>query len=332
MTVGERHPLPTLRIGISACLLGERVRYDGGHKLDRFLTDTLGKFVEFVPVCPEVEIGMGTPREPIHLIELGGEIHLRGVKSDIDHTAAMRRYARQRVRQLAALDLCGYILKKDSPSCGMERVKVYAGGRIGNPSYVHGNPVRRGVGLFAEALLAGLPNLPVEEEGRLADPLLRENWVERIFAYQRLKALWSRRWKVDDLVALHTAHKFALLAHSPRAYAELGRLVAAARSLPRAELRERYEGQFMAALAKIATPGRHANVLQHMAGFLSDRLDAAARQELAGMIDDYRRGLVPLVVPITLISHHARQLDVKYLRGQTYLHPHPKELMLRNHV
>ncbi len=321
------------------CLLGERVRYDGGHKHDRFLTDTLGKFVEFVPVCPEVEIGMGTPREPIHLVELGGEIQLRGVKSDTDHTAEMRRYARRRVEQLAELDLCGYILKKDSPSCGMERVKVYqsnppkstpaapssrgAGG---------GSPVRRGVGLFAEALLAGLPNLPVEEEGRLSDPRLRENWVERIFAYQRLKMLWGGRWKVGDLVAFHTAHKFAVLAHSPRAYTELGRLVAAAKSLPRAKLRDAYEKQFMAALAKMATPGRHANVLQHMAGFLSDHLDAAARQELAGLIDDYRRGLLPLVVPITLISHHARQLDAPYLRGQTYLNPHPKERMLRNHV
>ncbi len=322
----------------------------------------MGKFVEFVPVCPEVEIGLGTPREPIHLVELGGEIHLRGVKSGTDHTAAMRRYARRRMRQLAELDLCGYILKKDSPSCGMERVKVYPLSgeakkrrseeaeekarydaapphRFSAPpslpssaSSLLCSPVRRGVGLFAEALLAGLPNLPVEEEGRLCDPRLRENWVERIFAYQRLKALWRRRWKVADLVAFHTAHKFALLAHSPRAYAELGRLVAAARSVTRTELRHAYEKQFMAVLTKIATAGRHANVLHHMAGFLSDRLGSAARQELAGLIDDYRRGLVPLVVPITLISHHARQLDVEYLRGQTYLNPHPKELMLRNRV
>jgi uncharacterized protein YbgA (DUF1722 family) len=238
----------------------------------------------------------------------------------------MRRYARRRVEQLAALDLCGYILKKDSPSCGMERVKV---GRIGNPSY-SSRAVRHGVGLFAEALLTGLPNLSVEEEGRLCDPRLRENWIERVFAYQRIKALWASRWRIGDLVAFHSAHKFALLAHWPQGYSELSRLVAAAKSLPRTKLREAYETQFMATLRKFATPGRHANVLRHMAGFVSDQLDTAARQELAALVGDYRRGLVPLIVPITLLAHHVRQFDVEHLRGQTYLNPHPNELMLRS--
>jgi uncharacterized protein YbbK (DUF523 family)/uncharacterized protein YbgA (DUF1722 family) len=319
-----------VRIGISSCLLGQRVRYDGGHKLDRFVTDLLARFVELVPVCPEVEIGLGTPREPIHLVELAGEIRLRGVQSQADHTTAMRRYARRRVEQLAALDLCGYVLKSNSPSCGMEGVTVTVG-RIDNPPD-KARPVRRGRGLFADALLEGLPNLPVEEEGRFADPRLRENWIERIFAYQRLKALGVGRWKLADLAALHEAHKFSLLAHSPQAYAALSRLVASAKSERPRELREAYERQFMAALAKIATPRRHARVLEHMAGSLRAHLDAAAWQELAGPIDDYRHGLVPLVVPITLIGHHARRLDVQRLRGQTYLNPDPRELMLRNHV
>ena len=312
-----------IRIGVSACLLGREVRFDGGHKRSDFLVDIFGPFVEFVPVCPEVEIGLGVPRETLRLVRNGGAIRLVGNKSGADRTDAMSRYSESRTAALAHEDLSGYVLKKDSPSCGMERVRVYA---------VNGMPARDGRGLYADALLRRFPNLPIEEEGRLNDARLRDNFIERVFAYRRIRTFFAGRWTVGGLVALHTAHKLQLLAHAPRAYAELGRMVANASTIVRAELRERYEAGFMEALRKIATPARHVNVLQHMAGYFRGRLDPESRRELAGVIDDYGRGLVPLIVPITLVRHHVRALDIAYLKGQQYLEPHPKELMLRNHV
>jgi uncharacterized protein YbgA (DUF1722 family)/uncharacterized protein YbbK (DUF523 family) len=312
-----------IRLGISSCLLGSPVRFDGGHKRDRFLTDQLGPFVEWVPVCPEVELGMGVPRETVRLVRDGEDLRMLAVRSGTDHTRAMRAFAERRVRELAALDLCGYVLKKDSPSCGLLRVRVHSG---------RGMPERKGRGLFAEALTRAFPHLPVEEEGRLGDPALRESFIERLFAYRRLRSLFAGRWSRGDLVRFHTAHKLQLMSHSPQAYAALGRLVGEAKARPRAALRQRYEEGFMAALALRATPRRHANAMHHMLGFFRTRLDAASKQEILGLIEDYRRGLVPLVVPLTLIRHWVRRFDVAYLRGQHYLEPHPRELMLRNHV
>lgn len=312
----------TVVIAISSCLLGARVRFDGGHKRDDFLVTTLGRWVQWVPVCPEVEVGMGTPRESIRLVREGGEVRLVAPKSGRDWTAEMRAYAELRLGELEARDLDGFVLKKDSPSCGMERVKVYGGGM----------PSRTGRGLFAEALLARWPYLPVEEEGRLNDPRLRENFVKRVFAYRRVKALFAGRWTVGQLVAFHTAHKLQLMAHSPATYRTLGQLVANARGLPRQQVRDTYLREFMTGLRTIATPRRHANVLQHILGYFRRVLDEDARAELLTLIEDYRRGLVPLVVPITLIRHHVRRHRIGYLEGQVYLEPHPKELMLRNHV
>jgi uncharacterized protein YbgA (DUF1722 family)/uncharacterized protein YbbK (DUF523 family) len=308
---------------VSACLLGDEVRYDGGHKRNTFLTDTLGAVVEWVKVCPEVESGMSTPREPIHLIAENGTIRLRAVKTGIDHTASMTTYADTRVAALDAEDLCGYILKKDSPSCGMTRVKVYGG---------DGPAAKSGVGIFARALLTRYPHLPVEEEGRLEDARLRENFIERVFAFRRLRDLFEARWAIGDLVRFHTAHKLVLLAHSTEAYTRLGRLVAGAKSVDRAALRPEYTAGFMDALKLIATQKRHTNVLQHMAGYFKKSLDAASRAELTEAIEDYRLGLVPLIVPVTLLRHHVRAHNVEYLSTQVYLAPHPKELMLRNHV
>jgi uncharacterized protein YbgA (DUF1722 family)/uncharacterized protein YbbK (DUF523 family) len=314
---------PPIRIGISACLLGQPVRFDGGHKRDAFLTGTFGRFVEWVPVCPEVECGLGTPRETMRLVKNGDAVRLLTVKTGVDLTSKMERFSRSRVTSLASEDLSGFVLKKDSPSCGLERVKVY------DP---HGTSERKGRGLFAAALVEAFPHLPVEEEGRLTDPRLRENFVERVFAYWRLRRLFAARWTVDEVVRFHTAHKLLLLAHVPEAYRQLGRLVAGAREVPRRELQERYLDGFMRALAQPATARRHTNVLQHMAGYFKNQLDAAAKRELAGTIEDYRLGLVPLVVPLTLVKHYVRLFGVEYLAGQTYLEPHPKELMLRNHV
>lgn len=317
-------PPKRIRIGVSACLLGDEVRFDGGHKRDRFLTDVLAAHVEWVTVCPEVEMGLGTPREPMRLVRSAAGVRMMTTRTGIDHTDGMQAWARTRLQALEAEDLCGYVLKNNSPSCGMERVKVY--GPEG------GMAARGGRGLFADALMQRFPALPVEEEGRLADARLRENFIERVFAYRRLKDLFASDWSPGTLVRFHTAHKLELLAHSRTAYDEMGRLVAAAGVTPPGELRDAYERLFMRALASAATPSRHANALTHMAGHLKSRIDAASRQELASCIDDYRRGLVPLVVPITLIRHHVRVHAVEYLADQTYLDPHPRELMLRNHV
>jgi uncharacterized protein YbgA (DUF1722 family)/uncharacterized protein YbbK (DUF523 family) len=312
-----------IRIGISSCLLGEHVRFDGGHKRDAFLTDTFGSFVEWVPVCPEVECGLGTPRESMRLVRVDKGIRLLTVKTSVDLTDQLNEYAQRRVEELASEELCGYVLKKDSPSCGMERVKIYDAGQV---------PTRSGRGIFAAGLVERFPNLPVEEEGRLADPRLRENFVERVFAYWRLRGLFKGKWSLGALVGFHTAHKLILLAHSPAAYQQLGRLIARARAVPRKELERHYTDVFMAALTMIATRRKHTNVLQHMAGYFKDRLDRESKAELVAAIDDYRRELVPLVVPMTLVRHHVRVHNISYLAGQLYLEPHPKELMLRNHV
>ena len=313
----------TLKIGVSACLLGEKVRFDGGHKRDRFVTDILGSWVEFIPLCPEVEIGLGTPRPSIRLERHGDEVALVEPRSGTDHTKNMLRFAARRVSALATMDLCGYILKSKSPSCGMERVQLWNEKGMGE---------KKARGLFAQNLMESLPLLPVEEEGRRNDPRLRENFVERLFAYHRVRKLFSGRWSIGRLVAFHTIHKLQLMAHSPAEYRRLGKLVAQAKDLPRAELRQVYETGFMGALARMATPGRNVNVLQHMVGYFRKDLPPAQRQELAEHIEDYAKKLVPLVVPLTLIRHHARRLEVDYLQGQTYLEPHPRELMLRNHV
>ncbi len=312
-----------IRVGISSCLLGQKVRFDGGHKRDRFLTDVLAPYVEWVPVCPEVELGMGIPRESIRLVRRDDEVRLVAERSGSDHTRAMQRFAARRVRQLDELELCGYVLKKDSPSCGMERVRVYG---------EKGMPRKDGRGAFAAVLQDRCAQLPVEEEGRLNDPRLRDNWIERLFAYRRLRSLFGARWRRGDVIAFHTAHKLQLMAHSPDHYRRLGRLVAEVKKLPRAGFRERYQATFMEGLRQIATRRRNVNVLQHVLGYFRGALDPGSSREIHGLVEDYRRGLVPLVVPITLARHHVRRLGVGYLAGQVYLEPHPKELMLRNHV
>ncbi|HEY7170854.1 MAG TPA: DUF523 and DUF1722 domain-containing protein [Vicinamibacterales bacterium] len=323
------------RVGVSACLLGEPVRYDAGHKRDTFLTEVLGRHVEWVEVCPEVEAGFGTPREPMRLVLTQGEARRRGepfspdrvalvvTKTGADVTERLRRYAVRKAAFLVSQRLSGFVVKKDSPSCGMERVKVFT---------PDGMPERGGRGLFTQALMAALPNLPIEEEGRLADARLRENFIERVFAYQRLRALFDVRWTPGDLVRFHSAHKLTLMAHAPAAYRALGQLVAAAGTRPRAALEHQYESAFMSALRSVATPRRHANVLHHMLGYLKRSLDADEKSEMLGLIDEHRQERVPLVVPLTLMRHHVRRHRVAYLEGQTYLEPHPRELSLRNHV
>jgi uncharacterized protein YbgA (DUF1722 family)/uncharacterized protein YbbK (DUF523 family) len=315
-----------IRIGISACLLGQEVRFDGGHKRDDFLTNVLGPHVQWVPVCPEVELGLGTPRETLRLVRVKGSAALRMMttRTGVDHTDGMNAWAKRRLEELARSgDLCGYVLKKDSPSCGMARVKTYAS---------NGTAERNGRGLFATALIERFPSLPVEEEGRLADAKLRENFIERIFAYRRLRDVFADRWTVGALVQFHTAHKMSLLAHSTTKYHALGRLVAGGKCMSKRVLRDSYERLFMETLSIVSSTSRHANVLMHMLGHLKKQLDRDAKRELLDAIEAYRRGVAPRIVPLTLIRHHVRVHAVAYLAGQTYLDPHPRELTLRNHA
>lgn len=316
-------PDKPLRLGVSSCLLGQPVRYDGGHKRDHFLNDQLGPYVEWVPVCPEVEAGLGLPRPSMRLVRHGDSLRLQERDSGTDHSTTLTNFSTRRVRELRKLELSGYVLKKDSPSCGMTRVKVFSD---------KGMPRREGRGLFASALCEAFTELPIEEEGRLYDPHLRENFIERIFVFARLRELFRGRWTLRRVLEFHTAHKLQLMAHDPSAYRSLGQLVAKVKDTPREEFRDGYRAQFMAALAKRASPGRNVNVLQHAAGYFKRQLTSSARKELAELIEEYGRGRIPLIVPITLVRHHARQLEVDYLQGQTYLEPHPRELMLRNHV
>jgi uncharacterized protein YbgA (DUF1722 family)/uncharacterized protein YbbK (DUF523 family) len=312
-----------IRVGISPCLLGEKVRYDGGHKREGFITETLAQYVTFVPFCPEVEVGLGVPRETIHLVERDGGIRLQGTRSGDDHTAAMTKLARARSAELEKMGLAGYIFKKGSPSCGLFRVPVRGEGA---------RPKRNGRGLFARAVTEAMPLLPVEEEGRLQDPARRESFFVRLFAHDRLRAVFGPRWKLGDLVRFHSREKLLVLAHDPKAYKEMGQLVARGKQVPRKELAADYQARFMNALARRATRGKQTNVLQHMAGYLKKEIDRVSRTELMETIGDYRRGLVPLIVPVTLLKHHVRLQDVEYLAAQSYLSPHPAELMLRNHA
>jgi uncharacterized protein YbgA (DUF1722 family)/uncharacterized protein YbbK (DUF523 family) len=313
-------PTPHIRVGISSCLLGEEVRFDGGHKRDAYILGTLGRFFELVPVCPEVGIGLGTPRQPIRL--MGDPAAPRAVGSrdpSLDVTDRLIAYGQRKARELH--DLSGYILKSRSPSCGMERVKVYA---------ASGQPGRPGSGLYARALMEALPLLPVEEEGRLGDPVLRENFVERVFAYRRWQDLEALGVTRARLVAFHTVHKLTLMAHGEERYRALGRLVGEPGRRSVQALADEYIEGFMAALKYRATRRRHSNVLMHLMGYLKRHLDSGDKAELLEVIDAYRRGLLPLVVPVTLLKHHFRRHPDPYVDKQVYLSPHPDELMLRN--
>ena len=312
-----------LRLGISRCLLGDNVRFDGGHKRDNFLTDVFGRYVEWVSVCPEVEAGLGTPREAMWLVGDPQDPRLVTIKSGTDHTGALETMTTNRIQELKELDLSGYVFKKGSPSCGIERVRVYN---------TDGMPSRNGVGLFARAFIEQFPLIPVEEEGRLYDSTLRENFIERVFCYRRWQDLVQSGATRQALVQFHTIHKYLLLAHHPQQCEVLGRLVGQAHQHRQKELAHQYGELFMKVLAVKATVRKHVNVLQHILGYFKERLGAHEKAELLGVIGDYHHGLTPLIVPLTLIKHYVQIFDVSYIRNQVYLNPHPKELMLRNHV
>ncbi|HTW01111.1 MAG TPA: DUF523 and DUF1722 domain-containing protein [Streptosporangiaceae bacterium] len=305
------------RVGISSCLLGQPVRFNGGHSRDRFLTQVLARYVDWVAICPEVEIGLGAPREALRLTE-GGRLVSRAGQ---DHTDAVAALAERRRPDLTGLH--GYVLKSRSPSCGLYSVRVYSG-----DAAARGN----GRGAFASRVLAACPLLPVEEEGRLNDPLLRETFIEQVFARQRLGQLFGGRWRARDLVDFHARHKLQLLAHDPVRCVRAGRLVATARAQPAGAVAAQYTALFAQAMARRVSRGRHSNALQHAFGLVSSCLDDTRRHDMVARIDAYRRGEVPLSVPVALIRHHAAGCGMGYLQEQTYLDPFPAALGLRNHA
>ncbi|MFH2035788.1 MAG: DUF523 and DUF1722 domain-containing protein [Candidatus Zixiibacteriota bacterium] len=312
-----------IKIGISTCLLGEKVRWDGGHKHDRYITDILGKYFEFVPVCPEVDIGMGVPRESVRLVGTPENPRMVGLKSGKDWTDKMLKYSRNRIRKLQKLNLSGYILKKDSPSCGMERVRVY---------YKDNMHVKQGRGFFGGALLDSFPLLPIEEEGRLNDNALRENFIVRVFAHERLKKLFAGKFNRGEIVKFHSEHKYLLLAHSQKDYRELGNLVGNIKRYKPDNFIEKYSELFMTALSHPTTIKNNINVLQHIFGYLKNALSKPAKDDILRVLENYRTGLIPLIVPVTLIKHYVDLHNIEYIKDQVYLNPHPEELMLRNHV
>ena len=312
-----------IKLGISSCLLGENVRYDGDHKLDRFLMDTLGQYVEYVPVCPEVECGLGVPRESMHLEGDPDSPRLVTTRTKQDMTDRIVQWAEKRVVELEREDLCGFIFKSNSPSSGMERIKVYDEKRMS---------VKKGVGVFARIFMANFPLLPVEDEGRLHDPKLRENFIERIFSLKRWRELLSKKESRGNVVDFHTKHKLLILSHSPKHYQAMGKLVAETKAIPLKKLYKQYQSLLMESLLLKTTPKKNANVLMHMMGYFKEQLSSDEKQELLEVIDHFRNGYVPLIVPVTLINHYVRKYDQPYLKQQVYLNPHPLELRLRNHV
>jgi len=312
-----------IKIGISSCLLGENVRYDGGHQLDRYITDTLGQYFEWVPVCPEVEYGLPVPREAMRLIGNPDSPHLITVRTGVDHTKGMLNYANKKVKELEREELCGFIFKSRSPSSGISGVKVYT------PS---GMPSHRGVGIFGGAFTRYFPLIPVIDDGRLHDPSLRENFIERVFVYKRWQEFMKKGGVIKDLILFHTEHKLLILSHSSKHFSALGRLVANAKKYKSEELYSEYMKIVMEGLSLIATIKKNTNVLLHIIGYFKKNLSANDKQELLEVIENYHKGFVPLIVPITIIKHYVRKFDEPYLKRQYYLNPHPLELMLRNHV
>ena len=309
-----------IAVGISSCLLGEAVRFDGGHKLDNYITGTLGRYFDFVPVCPEVAIGLPVPRPPIRLVRMDDGVHVRGVKDpSLDVTDKLHAYGRKTAKSLRGVS--GFILKRASPSCGMERVKVYA---------ADGHSVNKGSGAFAEEMMRLQPLLPVEEEGRLGDPGLRENFIMRVFVYHRWQQLVKSRLSAKKLIDFHSDHKYLVMAYSLAAYKRLGKLLANAGREDIKGLAQEYIEGMMEALRRPATRKQHANVLQHLLGYLKNQLDSEDKAEMLEVIEQYREGVVPLIVPITLLRYHFRRHPHEYIERQVYLMPHPQELMLRN--
>ena len=313
-----------IKIGMSSCLLGEEVRWDGDHKHDQYVRDVLGSYFDYVSICPEVDVGMGVPRETVALYGTLENPKMITKRSKTDWTKKMNHYTKDRIHELTKENLCGYVFKSKSPSCGIGKVPIY--------SEFGSSRMRHGSGVFASSFVKVFPLVPVEDEGRLHDPVIRENFIVRIFCFHRLQLLVRKSFSIGSLVRFHTRHKFLILSHSRKKYDDMGELVANAKKIKTAELKTRYSKLFMAALTYKSTPKKNTDVLLHMVGFLKKILTREGKKDILSVIEDYRNELLPLVVPVTLIYHQVKKHNIEYLLDQVYLNPHPKELMLRNHV
>lgn len=312
-----------IKVGVSSCLLGEHVRYDGGNKHDRFITETLETYFDWIPVCPEVEYGLPVPREAMHLEGDPASPRLVTIKTGIDHTDGMRRWAEKKLKQLEKEDLCGFIFKGRSPSSGIYGIKVYN---------LSGIPGGKSEGIFGGAFKRSFPLIPVIDDGRLHDPELRENFIEKVFVYKRWKDFLKNKNNIREVVSFHTDLKLIIMAHSPKHYASLGKLVANAKKYKRDELYLEYIHLLMEGLGLIATVKKNINVLMHIAGYFKKQITADEKQELLELIEQYHGGYIPLIVPLVLIKHYLRKYREPYLERQFYLNPHPIEMMLRNHA
>ena len=313
-----------IKIGVSSCLVGEKVRWNGDHKQDRYVREVLSKYFEYIPVCPEVEVGMGVPRETVALYGNPEKPSMISKKTQTDWTKPMEKYIKSRIKTLSADDLCGYIFKSKSPSCGMSRVPLY--------SEFGSHKVKHGPGMFANAFINSFPLVPTEDEGRLNDPRIRENFIVRVFSFKRFNLLLNEKFSLGQWVKFHTQHKFLLLAHSRKHYDDLGELVAHSKTIKPSELKKKYGELFMEALTSKSTPKKNTDVLLHMMGFLKKLLTKIEKEDILSTIEDYRSEILPLIVPVTLIRHQVKKHNIEYLHDQLYLNPHPKELMLLNHV
>ncbi len=312
-----------IKIGVSACLMGEPVRWNGGHARDRYLTDILGQYVAYVPVCPEVECGMGVPRETLRLVGNPDHPNLVTSKTNVDHTRRMTEWARKRVKELERENLCGFVFKKNSPSSGLYKVPV---------KNSKGMPEKKGQGIFARVFTEYFPLVPVEEDGRLHDAKLRETFIEQIFTLMRWRETLSRKKSLGNLIDFHSRHKLLIMSHSPTHLKMMGKLVAEGKTLPAEDAFAQYEALLIGALRLKSTLKKHINVIQHIMGYFKKRLSPDEKQELLEIIEQYRQEFVPLIVPVTLLNHFVRKYKQPYLAQQFYLNPHPISLKLRNHA
>jgi len=312
-----------IRIGVSACVLGEKVRFDGSHARDPYITDTLAKYVEFVPLCPDMACGMGMDREKVRQVDCGDEIKLIGVDSAEDWTDRMIDFSKRVLPGLEEEGLCGFVLKSRSPSCALVQAKIYS---------TKGKPPRRGAGFFAQKLMEHYPLLPIEASDRLQNPILRENFIRRVFVLKRWRDLVDKGMQIGQLVDFHTRHKMLIRAHDLSGYRQLGKLLGESSVFNNEEIFDAYAALLFRALTLKTTPKKNSDVLMHVMGFFKNDLDSADKHEIQSMIHAYKSGKIPLIMPVTILNHHARKFDKPYLTQQFFLNPHPSELKLLNHV
>ncbi len=312
-----------ITLGISACLTGQKVRYDGTHKRDAYLMDVLGPYVKWHPVCPEAECGLPIPRPAMRLTGDPNEPKLVEINSGIDHTRRMNTWTAEKLEEIAAWNLCGFIFKSKSPSSGMTRIKVYQD---------TGAPSTRGIGLFARAIMDRFPMLPVEDEGRLHDGALRENFIQRVFVFHRWKVLKEDGITFPGLLNFHRDHKLLIMSHSPALLRQLGHLLGSASKQTVETVLTQYILTLMEGLKLKSTVNKNVNVLHHILGYFKKQISSDEKQEMLDIIQHYHMHQIPLIVPVTLLNHYVRKYDDAYLKTQVYLNPHPIELMLRNHV